>query len=69
MPVDLVVVRSSVRVELLEAEGSTAILSRSRPEPRHMSEKAPVRLLATFRCQEAAHARAPAPGKGVRGAC
>ena len=56
VPVDLVSVKSSVRVELLETALNTSIVSRSPVDPRHETAKEPIVLLATFRCQEATNA-------------
>ncbi|KAJ8603288.1 hypothetical protein CTAYLR_006958 [Chrysophaeum taylorii] len=54
VPIELVVFKSSVRVELVEC--STALVSRPRPERRHETSKQPVAFVCVFRCQDEANA-------------
>ncbi|KAJ1462857.1 hypothetical protein M885DRAFT_455349 [Pelagophyceae sp. CCMP2097] len=56
VPIDVVALKASVRVELVDADHNASVVSRSPVEPRHASQKAPVALLATFRCLDEASA-------------
>lgn len=54
VPIDTAVIKSSVRVELVELEDrQTAIVSRTKPvEARHQTDKQPIAFVAAFRCLE-----------------
>ena len=53
VPIDVVTLKASVHVELLDLDSNTSIVSRSPVESRHASSKDRIALLASFRCQDA----------------
>ena len=58
VPIDLVHLRSSSSLDLLEdGADATAVVSTCEPDPRHdLPGKPPTKLLAAFRCQDDQHA-------------